>query len=247
MPRLRQSPPRPGGAQGGQGAAGGLGAIRADGRGRRRKDEAWAAGWREVTDLSRSVHTGVSVDALARLFLGRRFALKGSVDHKVVGQWPLGDAQRLYAAADACVVADLVVSIAEKEASRRRCCRIPRPRRRAPPVDREVGPAMRGRVLRLHPPARGGGAFCAPAPRERHRSGVQRHLQTSPRASRRPSAAPAAPPWRRCRPSRAGEIPVLLVERAPPEIFSSTRSSAHLYAPAEAYTAGGSSGSYFGW
>ena len=53
----------------------------------------------------------------ARAFLGRRFALKGSVDHKSWGTWPLGDAQRLYAAADACVVADLVVSIAEKEAS----------------------------------------------------------------------------------------------------------------------------------
>ena len=81
------------------------------------KTSAWAAGWREVTDLLPFHHTGVSVDALARLFLGRRFALKGSVDHKSWGTWPLGDAQRLYAAADACVVADLVVSIAEKEAS----------------------------------------------------------------------------------------------------------------------------------
>jgi len=84
------------------------------------KTSAWAAGWREVTDLLPFHHTGVSVDALARLFLGRRFALKGSVDHKSWGTWPLGDAQRLYAAADACVVADLVVSIAEKEASEAR-------------------------------------------------------------------------------------------------------------------------------
>ena len=50
------------------------------------------------------------------LLLRRSFGFKGSVDHGAWARWPLSDAQRAYAAADACVVADLVVAIAEREA-----------------------------------------------------------------------------------------------------------------------------------
>ena len=102
-----------GGAQGDQ-ALQEDGALRADGRARRRRRRR-AAGWREVTDLLPFHHTGVSVDALARLFLARRFAL-GLVDHKSGAPGRSATRSGL-AAADACVVADLVVSIAEKEAS----------------------------------------------------------------------------------------------------------------------------------
>ena len=113
-----------------------------------------------MTDLLPFHHTGVSVDALARLFLGRRFALKGSVDHKSWGTWPLGDAQRLYAAADACVVADLVVSIAEKEASEAARAEFwySSPSRRLNFARREEG-AFRHCILRA------GGVFAA-APRK---------------------------------------------------------------------------------
>ena len=175
-PPAPSAPPRPGGAQGGQGAAGGLGAIRADGRARRREDV--GVGRRLARGDRPAVPPHGRVGRRARApFLGRRFALKGSVDHKSWGTWPLGDAQRLYAAADACVVADLVVSIAEKE---------------APGVDSDrFGVTPAGHVQRpkaavlcwpadrpaLHIPAVGRVLRPSHIFRPRNEAGLQRHLQ----------------------------------------------------------------------
>ena len=77
------------------------------------KTSAWAAGWREVTNLLPFLHGRVGRRARASSWAAARSRARSTTNW---GTWPLGDAQQLYAAADACVVADLVVSIAEKEA-----------------------------------------------------------------------------------------------------------------------------------
>jgi hypothetical protein len=73
--------------------------------------EASAAGWVELVSFLPLHDQTASLDELTRTFLGVKYTMKGTVKHEAWGAWPLNEQMRSYAAADVCVVMDVLQAV----------------------------------------------------------------------------------------------------------------------------------------
>jgi hypothetical protein len=73
--------------------------------------EASAAGWVELVSFLPLHDQTASLDELTRTFLGVEYTMKGTVKHEAWGAWPLHEQMRSYAAADVCVVMDVLQAV----------------------------------------------------------------------------------------------------------------------------------------